>query len=397
MAAMVARSGSELRVRLRKPLERAIRAGHPWVYRDALEPFEAEAGAIVRVTSKSGGLLGRGLAEHGPIAVRVFTTDDEPIDAALFARRFDSAFALRARIVPQGTDAYRLLHGEGDRLPGIVCDRYGSYAVLKLDGEAAGAWQARLVEWLRAPLAALGIDSLLTRAGGKGTPQVTPAWGLPPPEELVVDECSMRLSLSLSRGQKTGLFLDHRESRRRVRELASGLRVLNLYGYTGGFSVAAGLGGAAHVTTVDSAAPALEHARRSWELNGLSASRHTLLAADVPETLRALAAQGQRYELVIADPPNFAPNETAKRAALESYAALHAASLGLAAEDGFYLAASCSSHVSQQEFLAGLREGERRARRSAQLLERWSAPADHPRLVAFPEGDYLKVALLCVR
>jgi 23S rRNA (cytosine1962-C5)-methyltransferase len=175
------------------------------------------------------------------------------------------------------------------------------------------------------------------------------------------------------------------------------MRVLNLYGYTGAFSVAAGLGGAAHVTTVDSAAPALEHARRSWELNALPAGVHTLLAADVPETLRALAARGERYELVIADPPNFAPSESARPAALESYDALHAASLPLLAEDGYYLAASCSSHVSQQDFLAGLREGERRARRSAQLLERWGAPADHPRLVAFPEGDYLKVALLRVR
>jgi 23S rRNA (cytosine1962-C5)-methyltransferase len=394
---MATRSESELRVRLRKPLERTVRAGHPWVYRDALEPFEAEPGAIVRLLSKAGAPLGRGLAEHGPIGVRMFTTVDEPIDAALFARRFARAFALRARVVPQATDAYRLLHGEGDRLPGIVCDRYGSYAVLKVDGEAAGAWQPRVAEWLRAPLAALGIENLLVRAGGRRTPQVTLAWGAPPPDELIVDECGMRLSLSLSLGQKTGLFLDHRESRRRVRELASGMRVLNLYGYTGGFSVAAGLGGAAHVTTVDVAAPALEHARRSWELNRLPADRHTTLAADVPETLRALAAQGQRYELVIADPPNFAPSESAKQAALESYAALHAASLGLAAEDGYYLAASCSSHVSQQEFLAGLREGERRARRSAQLLERWSAPADHPRLVAFPEGDYLKVALLRVR
>jgi 23S rRNA (cytosine1962-C5)-methyltransferase len=206
----------------------------------------------------------------------------------------------------------------------------------------------------------------------------------------------MRLSLSLWHGQKTGLFLDHRESRRRVRELAAGLRVLNLYGYTGGFSVAAGLGGAAHVTTVDSAAPALEHAESSWEHNGLDRGRHAIRTADVPELLRELAAEPQRYELVIADPPNFAPSQSAKPAALESYAALHAGVLALLTKGGYYLAASCSSHISHQDFQASLREGERRTRRSAQVLERGGAPADHPRLVAFPEGDYLKVALLRV-
>src|SRR6188472_1680619 len=124
----------ELRVRLRKPLERSLRAGHPWVYRDALEPFEARPGMRVRVYGKNGRSIARGLADEGPIAVRVFTTADETVDAALFARRVEAAFALRARVVPPATSAYRLLHGEGDRLPGVVCDRYGSYAVLRLDG-----------------------------------------------------------------------------------------------------------------------------------------------------------------------------------------------------------------------------------------------------------------------
>ena len=384
-------------MRLRKALERSVRAGHPWLYRDALDAFDVQPGTVVRVTGKSGAFLGRGLADDGPIAVRVLTTVDEAIDGSLFARRIAAAFALRARVVPADTDAYRLLHGEGDRLPGVVCDRYGAYAVLKLDGEAACAWQPQLTEWLRAPLAELGVESLLVRAGRKRSQAVTLAWGTAPPAELVVSERGMRLSTSLWHGQKTGLFLDHRESRRRVREIATGLRVLNLYGYTGGFSVAAGLGGASHVTTVDSAAPALEHAESSWSHNDLPQDGHSTRAADVPASLRELAAQAQRYELVIADPPNFAPSESARAAALESYAALHAAVFAVLASGGYYLAASCSSHVSQQEFHGSLREGERRARRSAQVLERWSAPADHPRLIAFPEGDYLKVALMRVQ
>lgn len=383
-------------MRLRKPLERSIRAGHPWIYRDALEPFEAPPGTVVRVIGKAGGLLGRGLAEAGPIAVRMFTTADERLDAALLSRRIGTAFALRARCLPERTDAYRLLHGEGDRIPGVVCDRYGTIAVLKLDGEAALAWQARIVDSVRAPLSELAVTTLLVRSGRTRPQPVTLAFGDPPDGESVVQEHGMHLSASLWHGQKTGLFLDHRESRHRVRQLASGMRVLNLYGYTGGFSVAAALGGAAHVTTVDSAAAALEHAARSFTLNGLSASNHALHAADVPATLGELAAEARRFELVIADPPNFAPSEASKPAALESYAALHAACLALLVPGGYYLAASCSSHVSYEDFHATLREGERRVRRSAQVLERWGAPADHPRLLAFPEGDYLKVALLRV-
>jgi 23S rRNA (cytosine1962-C5)-methyltransferase len=382
------------RVRLCKPLERSIRAGHPWVYRDALEPFDAEAGTVLSVIGKSGRLVGRGLAETGAIAVRMLTTRDEAIDAALFAQRIESAFALRARVRPPATDAYRLLHGEGDRLPGIVCDRYASFAVLKLDGEAVLPWRDRLLQWLREPLAALDVHSVLVRSGRKQRQAVSLAFGPAPPDELVVEEHGMRLCLSLSSGQKTGLFLDHRESRRRVREIACGLRVLNLYGYTGGFSVAAGLGAAVHVTTVDSAAPALLHAEHSWASNGLPAPHHSVEAADVPQSIAAFAEQGARFELIIADPPNFAPNAATKAAALESYAALHAGVLGLLTPGGYYLAASCSSHVTREDFEATLREGARRARRALQVLERWGAPADHPRLLAFPEGDYLKVALL---
>ena len=379
--------------RLRKPLERSVRSGHPWLYREALQPFEAEPGSVVSVLDERGRVLCRGLADSGPIAVRVFTALDEPLDDALIARRIDSAFALRARVVPEQTDAYRLLHGEGDRLPGVVCDRYGAAAVLKLDGEAACAWRSELIEALRAPLAALGVEALLVREGKKHESHVELAYGPRPPDELIVLERGMQLCASLWHGQKTGLFLDHRESRARVRGLARGARVLNLYGYTGGFSVAAGLGGAAHVTTVDIAAPALALAERSWAANELPSERHATAATDVPEVLDALASERARFELIVADPPSFAPSERSKDAALASYEKLHAACLRLLQPGGYYLAASCSSHVGAAEFDDTLRKGAQAARRVLQVLERSSAPPDHPRLLAFPEGDYLKVVL----
>jgi 23S rRNA (cytosine1962-C5)-methyltransferase len=384
---------THVKTRLKKPLARSVRSGHPWLYREALEPFEAAPGSVVSVLDERKRVLCRGLADSGPIAVRVFTTEDEPLDARLLARRIEVAFALRARVVPAETDAYRLLHGEGDRLPGVVCDRYGSAAVLKLDGEAACAWRSELVEALRAPLTALGVTSLLVREGRKHEQHVELAYGEAPPQELVVHERGMHLCADLWHGQKTGLFLDHRESRHRVRALAAGVRVLNLYGYTGGFSIAAGLGGAAHVTTVDVAAPALALAERSWSQNALPSERHATRAADVPDLLAELGAAGERFGLIIADPPSFAPNERSKPAALASYGKLHAACLGLLEPGGFYLAASCSSHVTAEDFDASLREGARAARRVLQVLERSGAPADHPRLLAFPEGDYLKVVV----
>jgi 23S rRNA (cytosine1962-C5)-methyltransferase len=202
----------------------------------------------------------------------------------------------------------------------------------------------------------------------------------------------MVLRADLARGQKTGLFLDHRESRRRVRELSRGLRVLNLYGYTGAFSVAAGLGGALEVDTVDAARPALAVAEENWARNGLPAGAHRTHARDVPEFLADMRARGRRWDLVIADPPSFAPNEASVPGALKSYRALHRACLRVLEPGGLYLAASCSSHVDRSAFDRTLREAAEKIG-VVQVLERSGAPADHPSLAAFPEGDYLKVTL----
>lgn len=381
-------------VRLQRPLERAILSGHPWIYRDALAPFEAAPGEPLDVFDKRGRLLARGLAESGPIGVRVFTTrPKEQVGEALFAERIRAALALRERARPDDSDAYRLIHGEGDRLPGVVCDRYGSYAVVKLDGEAILAHRDELARALAAPLAELGIEGVLLRTSRKQGASCELWWGSPPPDEVEVRERGMVLLGNLWEGQKTGLFLDHRESRARVRALARGGAVLNLYGYTGGFSVAAALGGARAVTTVDSAKPAIDLARRTFERNGLAHVAHTCLAEDVPTFLAGARDRGERYDLIIADPPNFAPNAQSLAAALESYHALHASCMELVAPGGLYLAASCSSHVRMGDFFDSLREGARRARAVLTLLEQSGAPFDHPRLFAFPEGDYLKVVL----
>jgi 23S rRNA (cytosine1962-C5)-methyltransferase len=382
-----------LRVRLRKPLERSIRSGHPWLFRDALDAFDVAPGTAVRVDDKNGRFLAIGLADAGPIAVRVFSLRDVAIDRALFDAKLARAWALRARVIPPETDAYRLVHGEGDGLPGFTCDRYGACAVLKIDGEAAAARVKEFIPALTPRLSELGIECLVLRSGRKQERESEVVWGAPPSRELIVREHGMRLCTNVYEGQKTGLFLDHRETRRRVRALARGQSVLNLYGYTGGFSIAAALGGARDVTTVDIAKPALAMAEASYRANDLSRSQHELHAADALVYLESAAKSGKSFDLVIADPPNFAPRKSALDKALATYEALHTAVLRVLAEDGFYVAASCSSHVDRAAFEETLRRGAGHARRVVQVLERSSAPADHPRLLAFPEGDYLKVSI----
>jgi 23S rRNA (cytosine1962-C5)-methyltransferase len=389
------RTGAQ-QVTLRKPLARALRSGHPWVFRDALQPFEAEPGRMVRVVDKDGRFVAVGLAEQGPIGVRVFSLQEEPVDEALWSRRILGALAMRARVIGDDTDtdAYRLLHGEGDRLPGVVCDRYGAFAVLRLDGEAALSLRATWVRLFETHLPALGIEGLLVRTGSGPDKEVELAWGTAPPRELIVRERGMRLRANLYEGQKTGLFLDHRLSRARVRQLAQGARVLNLYGYTGGFSIAAGLGGARSVTTVDIARPALQLAEASWSDNDLPAAVHQTICGDALEVLSKAADGGDTWDLVIADPPNFAPRQSARDQALAAYEALHGLVLRVLAPGGLYLAASCSSHVTHDDFAATLVQAGLRARKVIQVLEQGGSPADHPKLLGFPEGNYLKVVLL---
>lgn len=384
---------NEQRVRLVRPLERVVGEGHPWIYRQALAPFEASPGDVVEVLSSKGKFLARGYVDEGPIAVRVLTTRNEPISRILWTRRLQQALDLRDAVGPPDTDAYRLVHGEGDRLPGVVVDAYGETAVLRLDGVGAGALEDDIASALWPLLSARGFERLLVRKGRRGSVAVTARVGALPDEPLVVTERGMRLVVDLVRGQKTGLFLDHRESRRRVRELASGKRVLNLYSYTGGFSVAAGLGGAIEVTSVDVAPGAIRMAEATWSENELDPRAHRAIARDVPEFLGEKGRMAPVFDCIVSDPPSFAPSEKSVPKAIESYRALHRACLRRLVPGGLYLAASCSSHIDRGAFERTVREGAEQAGRVLQVLERWGAPADHPRLIAFPEGDYLKCVL----
>jgi 23S rRNA (cytosine1962-C5)-methyltransferase len=375
----------------------AIRRGHPWVYRAAIVSGgnALAAGAEVTLQSNEDERLARGLYDPGsPLAVRVYTEADVPIDAALFSERIQRAALLRRNLFDtEQTNAYRLIHGEGDRLPGFVVDRYATVAVLRLDGDAALARVSDFVTALREPLRAEGIETLVVRKGRGAEKSVETAFGPKAPDTIEVREHAVPFVVDLARGQKTGAFLDQRESRRRVRELARGRRTLNLFSYAGGFSLYAAVGGATEVTSVDIAAAAHATAQESFRRASIDPRAHRFVAADCFAFLAEAARKGETWDLVISDPPSFAPNEKSVPRALAAYRQLHRACVAVLAPSGIFCAGSCSSHVDASAFASTLDDAAL-GRADLRLLELFGPPADHPTLPAWPEGRYLKFAVL---
>jgi 23S rRNA (cytosine1962-C5)-methyltransferase len=379
----------------------AVKRGHPWVYREGLArpPRGLRSGTTVDLADPEGAFLGRGLWDAAsPIAVRILdhgSAANAPLD---LGARLVAAVARRDGRFDADTTAYRLCNGEGDRVPGVVLDRYDAVVVVRLDTAAWTPHLTALVAALQAPLADRGVRSIALRVagenGGDGR-RIRRLDGPEPPDRIVVRERGVAMEVDLAHGQKTGAFLDQRENRARVRDFwARGRdRVLNLFSYTGGFSIAAALGGAGRVTSVDVAAAAHASAQRTFRANGVDPGAHAFVSADVFAFLDQARARGDRFDLVISDPPSFAPSERARPRALLAYRRLHAAAAAVLAEGGVLCAASCSSHVDAEAFLATLDDAAL-GRSDLRLRELHGQPEDHPTLPAWPEGRYLKLAVL---
>ena len=359
-----------------------VKRGHPWVFADAVDGRPAP-GTIVRLRDERNKPIGFGLADEGPIAVRVLGRHPEAL-TALVPARLQAATALRAQVLPPDTDTYRLINAAGDGLPGIVVDRYGPLAVLKVYSRA---WERHLDLVVDALAALDGVETVFRRFGvrrvdGRGGGETLR--GPEAPDSLVVVERGLRFVVRPRVGQKTGLFLDQREHRHLVRGWARGLRVLNLFAYTGGFSVAAAAGGAAHVTTVDIAAPAIADARENFALNGFDPDAHAFAAAD------AFQWKGGPYDLVICDPPHLSRASGADKAARNAYRDLAARSGALVRPGGLLVSASCTARLTFAQWEAAVREGLAKAGRWS-LLHQSAAPPDHPVALEHPEGRYLKL------
>jgi 23S rRNA (cytosine1962-C5)-methyltransferase len=394
-----------VRLELERGLGRHLRAGHPWVYRKALQTVpRIPPGSIVDLT-EGGKFVARGYFDPlSPIAVRVLTRDArEVVDGTFFERRVSAAWELRQKLLDRTeTDSFRVVHGEADGLPGVVADLYAGTAVLKLYSAGLTSARSLVVEALRKTIpglrAVLGRDETGREDGEDDRPSgARLLWGEEPPDPVVILERGVRFGVDVHRGQKTGFFLDQRENRSLVRRLARGVSVLNCFSFTGGFSVNAAMGGARRVFSVDQDAEAIALARQNFERNGLDPNAHDFLAADVFELVSSLRTEGRRFGMVILDPPAFAKSQRAVQAAIDGYASLNRQALDLVEPGGLLVTASCSARVSAEAFQGAVKEAGFKAGVDLTLVEeRFQAP-DHPIRLQFPEGRYLKLLVLQVK
>jgi 23S rRNA (cytosine1962-C5)-methyltransferase len=380
-------------VTLPNTLEQVLGSGHPWVYRDHIpKGFVARGGSWVEV--RAGRTTRFGLwDESSSIAIRLFSSKACP-DAEWISARVREAVELRLVAIPADTNAYRVIYGEGDNLPGITVDKYGDYAVIVTYADCLSALVPTVAKTL---LDTLGLRGVLHRRSdeAKGT-ALTLVHGTRPPSDLVILERGLKFYADLEIGQKTGLFLDQRDNRHALAPYVRDASVLNLFCYTGGFSVVAAHYGAKSVTSVDIAAPAVKRAADNMRLNGFDSSEHEYIAEDCYDYLAKLGESARRFDVVICDPPSLARNRAQLDGAIKAYTLLNARGLACVKPGGFYAAASCTSQVSPEAFRSMLVEAARRAKVRLQIVGELGHAADHPQQIGHPEGRYLKFMLLRV-
>jgi 23S rRNA (cytosine1962-C5)-methyltransferase len=418
-------------IRLRDGKERSLLRRHPWIFDGAIASGSADAGETVRVESHGGQFLGwAAFSPSSKIRARVWSFDAEQrIDASFFVARIDQAIRARS-LFDIKSDGFRLIHGESDGLPGLVVDRYADTLVAQFSSCGAERWKDQIVQAL---LAQTGLTRLYERSDAsvralEGLPEAT-GWlvnsaptlvasptALPPEgtelglgrpgasfagdTAITITEHDWKLSLDVAQGHKTGFYLDQRDSRQKFAAYARRLQfkeVLNCFCYTGGFTVAALAGGARHVTSIDSSAPALALARANVALNGFDASRSTLLDADVNASLRQYQKEGRNFDAIVLDPPKFAPTIKHAERAARAYKDINRLALSILAPGGVLFTYSCSGGISADLFHKIVASAGTDAGIDAFITERMGGAPDHPMTVAFPEGEYLKGLVLVKR
>ena len=386
--------------------EESLLRYHPWVFSGAIAQVVGHPaeGDLVSVCSSDGKLLACGHYQIGSIAVRILSFDEDPTQPDFWERMLFRAYQLReAYGLAQNakTNCYRLVHGEGDGLPGLIIDYYDGVCVLQ--AHSVGMFRAKnaICEALKTVygerLKAVYDKSSGTAPFKAGLDLVDgylwKAPGLEADEQTVLENGNQFL-VNWQEGQKTGFFLDQRENRAAVGRLAAGRRVLNLFCYTGGFSIYALAGGAVHVDSVDSSQRAMDMVDRNVALNGFTAEQHTSYCADAIDFVKNIPDGA--YDLIIVDPPAFAKHRGALKNALRAYQRLNAAAIAKVAPGGFVFTFSCSQVVDKEAFALAVFSAAAETGRSVRILDRLNQPADHSVNIYHPEGEYLKGLLLYV-
>ena len=395
---------SERRIALRvsPAAERAIRSGHPWLFEKAIrqQSHNGRSGDLAVIFDRKRRFLAIGLYDPAsPIRVRILAQGQPTrIDADWFLARLETAVALRRPLLQTNTTGYRLVHGENDGLPGLVIDRYDSTYVLKL---YSTAWVPHLPSLLRGLMKIVEPKCMVLRLSRFVQRQTDDLYGLEEGQLLLGKlpksgvrflENGLTFEANVVQGQKTGFFLDQRDNRARVEKLAANKRVLNVFAYTGGFSLYAARGGAKEIVSLDISQPALANAMRNFKLNranaAVAAAEHELLVGDAFRSMKQLIANGRRFEMVIIDPPAFAKQQDEVERALSAYGRLVRLGLQLLRPKGILVMASCSSRVGTELFIKTVHNAAVGAGRPLQEIERTGHALDHP--ITFPEGIYLK-------
>ncbi|MBE2260420.1 MAG: class I SAM-dependent rRNA methyltransferase [Rhodobacteraceae bacterium] len=383
--------------------DRSLAHRHPWIFAASVDGLRGRArpGDTVDVVAANGRPLARAAwSPASKIRARVWSFDpQEVIDDAFFKRRVQAAVQ-RRQLMPElrGQDGVRLIHGESDGLPGLIADRYGDTVVLQLTATGPEKWRSAIIAALQRATGCARIyersDSDVRRLEGL---EPVSGWvlGEAADEALVIAENGLRLKVDIVAGHKTGFYLDQRDNRLLTRELAAGRATLNCFCYTGAFSLQALAGGASGVLSIDSSAPALATAVDNLALNPqLDASRAEWREADVFAALRALKAEGRHFDLIILDPPKFAPSGAHAERAARAYRDINVFGFRLLKPGGLLMTYSCSGGIRSEHFQQIVADAAVSAGRDARILRRLAAPPDHPVALHFSEGEYLK-GLLC--
>jgi len=383
-------------LRLRAGKERSLLRRHPWIFESSIAKGGGDSGETVRVESHDGQFLAwAAFSPQSRIRARAWSFDEKQrIDASFFIAACARSIGVRARFGIE-SDGLRLVHGEADGLPGLIVDRYGDTLVAQFTSAGTERWKGVIAD-------ALLRETGLTRLYERSDASVRQLEGLEPATgwlrgegetELTIREHGWRLSLSIAEGHKTGFYLDQRDSRARFAQYARRLglqRVLNCYCYTGGFTVAALAGGAAHVTSIDSSGPAIERARAHVALNGFDAGRADFLDADVNASLRRFLTEGRTFDAIVLDPPKFAPTAAHAERAARAYKDINRLALQLLEPGGLLFTFSCSGGISADLFHKIVASAGADAGVDGYVLERLAGAPDHPMTLEFPEGEYLK-------
>ncbi len=386
---------------LKPERDESLKRKHPWIFSGAIAKVngQPESGETVEVRGKGGRFYGRAaFSPSSQIQARMWTFDDEAVNAALFRHRLEDAIALRAERLAEEGAACRLVNAESDLLPGVVVDYYAGVVVVQLLTAGAEIWREVIAASLRELLPSASClyerSDAETRDKEGLPPKAGLLWGEEPPESVEILEEGCRYGVDVRGGHKTGFYLDQRDNRAFLARHAEGAEVLNAFSYTGGFGIAALRAGAASVVNVDASAPSLALARGNAERNGLDAARFTCTEGNVFSVLRAYRAEERRFDLIVLDPPKFVDSRAHLEKASRGYKDINLLACQLLRPKGTLFTFSCSGLMPTDLFQKIVADAALDAGRPAQILQRLGPPSDHPTLLAFPEGSYLK-GLIC--